>query len=83
MQPEHLPASDIISKLESWNKIREMDIKVEWTVDRLIPKESIVVLFGKGGIGKTWLVMDIARCIGSGSDYLGHQTIKTPVVFRL
>ncbi len=77
----YFPSPGIIDQLESWNKIREMDIQVEWTVDRLIPKESIVVLFGKGGIGKTWLVMDIARCIGSGSDYLGHQTIKTPVVF--
>jgi RecA-family ATPase len=58
-----------------------MDIKVEWVVDRLIPKESITVLFGKGGIGKTWLMMDMARCIGSGIDYLGYETRQTPVIF--
>ena len=70
-----------LSKLESWNDIRNLEIKVEWVMDRLIPKESITVIFGKGGIGKTWLMMDIARSIGSGLDYLGYQTIKTPVVF--
>ena len=71
----------IISKLESWNVIRNLEIKVEWVMDRLIPKESITVIFGKGGIGKTWLMMDIARSIGSGLDYFGYQTIKTPVIF--
>ena len=46
---EHFPASDIISKLESWNVIRNLEIKVEWVMDRLIPKESITVIFGKRG----------------------------------
>ena len=67
--------------METWNDIRELEVKVEWIVDRLIPKESITVLFGKGGIGKTWLVLDIARCIGSGTDYLGYKTQQAPVIF--
>jgi hypothetical protein len=78
---EYFPGSDLIAELETWNHIRDLDIKVEWVVDRLIPKESITVLFGKGGIGKTWLVMDIARCIGSGIDYLGYKAQQTPVIF--
>jgi len=78
---EYFPGSDLIGKLETWNDIRELEVKVEWIVDRLIPKESIIVLFGKGGIGKTWLVLDIARCIGSGTDYLGYKTQQAPVIF--
>jgi 5S rRNA maturation endonuclease (ribonuclease M5)/archaellum biogenesis ATPase FlaH len=78
---EYFPGSDLIEELETWNHIRDLDIKVEWVVDRLIPKESITVLFGKGGIGKTWLVMDIARCIGSGIDYLGYKAQQAPVIF--
>ena len=72
---------NILDQIETWNHIRGLNIKVEWAVDRLIPRESITVLFGKGGIGKTWLMMDIARCIGRGIDYLGHNTKQTPVIF--
>lgn len=72
---------DILSRLESWSHIQSLDIKVEWLVDRLIPKESITLVFGKGGIGKTWLMMDMARSIGSGIPFLGLSTLKTPVIF--
>ncbi len=74
-------AIGILSKLESWEHIQSLDIIVEWVVDRLIPKESITLLFGKGGIGKTWLMMDMARSIGSGLPFIGLSTIKTQVVF--
>jgi len=78
---EYFPGSGLIDKLETWNHIRGLEVKIEWIVDRLIPKESITILFGKGGIGKTWLVMDIARCIGSGIDYLGYKAQQAPVIF--
>lgn len=71
----------VLSSLESWESIRSKEIKIEWIVDRLIPKESITLLFGKGGIGKTWLTLDMARCIGMGTPYLGLSTVKTNVVF--
>ena len=71
----------IREQLKTWNQIRELNITFEWQVDRLIPKEAITILFGKGGIGKTWLVMDMARCIGSGIDYLGYKAQQAPVFF--
>ena len=72
---------DIMSSLESWNDIKNMDINVEWIIERHIPKGSITLVFGKGGIGKTWLLLDMARCIGSGISFLGFTTKKVPVVF--
>jgi len=78
-----LPSStgDILERLESWEYIRACEVKIEWVVDRLIPKGAIIILFGKGGIGKTWVAMDFARCIADGLPYLGLQTIQSPVVF--
>lgn len=72
---------NVLLSLESWESIRSKEIKIEWIIDRLIPKDSIILLFGKGGIGKTWLTLDMARCIGMGTPYLGLATVKSPVVF--
>ncbi|HBH87262.1 MAG TPA: hypothetical protein DDY17_06655 [Syntrophaceae bacterium] len=71
----------IIDCLESWNAIRSMEIIIEWVVDRLIPRNSITLVFGKGGIGKTWLLLAIARCIGLGDSWLGFHTIQASVFF--
>lgn len=78
-----LPSStgDILERLESWDYIRGCEVKIEWVVDRLIPRGAIIILFGKGGIGKTWVAMDFGRCIADGLPYLGLQTIQSPVVF--
>lgn len=72
---------ELLSCLETWESIRALDIMIEWVVDRLIPKESITILFGKGGIGKTWLAMDMARSIANGIPFLKLSTVKTPVIF--
>lgn len=72
---------ELLASLETWESIRALDITIDWIVDRLIPKDSITLLFGKGGIGKTWLSMDMARSIGSGTSFLGLRTFKTPVIF--
>lgn len=74
-------ATSILTRLETWNQIGEMDIEVEWLVDRLIPKGAITLLFGQGGVGKTWLMMDMALNIGNGSPFLNLKTQKTPVIF--
>ena len=76
-----LKNTDILSSLESWTEIQNLNIEVEWLVDRHIPKGSITLVFGKGGIGKTWLMLQIARCIGRGEPWLGYETTKTPVIF--
>lgn len=73
--------ADVLSCLEKWDYIQRLDIKIEWVTDRLIPKKSITVIFGKGGIGKTWFTLDMARSIGSGIPFLGLTTNKTPVIF--
>ena len=36
---------DILSSLESWTEIQNMEIKVEWLIDKLIPTDSITLVF--------------------------------------
>jgi archaellum biogenesis ATPase FlaH len=72
---------DILSLLESWELIKSQEVNIEYVIDRAFPKGCIIVIFGKGGIGKTWLLMDAARCIGGGIPWLGLNTEQTTVIF--
>jgi hypothetical protein len=67
--------------LKTWKEVYNSTVEVEYLVDRLIPKNAITVLFGRGGIGKTWLALELARCIGGGSPFLGLETQQTPVIY--
>ena len=71
-----------MENLETWSAIQEKDIKISWLVDKIIPENAVNVLYGAGGVGKTWLILDIARCIGNGKPWLdNHECVKRPVVY--
>lgn len=48
-----------------------------WLVQGLIPCEGFVILASVTGEKKTWLAMDMARCIALGIDFLGNKEFKT------
>jgi len=70
----------LFDQLPTWNEMREMEINVEWVVDKIIPAQAITVFFGRGGIGKSWLSFDMARSIGNGIPFLERITKRRPVV---
>ena len=65
--------------LPTLGDIYEMDIRVEWVVDKLFPKQSVIVLHGKGGVGKTWLMLQIGPCVADDRLFLGLITMSVPV----
>ncbi len=71
----------LIDSLLKWNDIFSLDVTTEYLLEKLIPKNSITLLFGRGGIGKTSLCMQIARAIANGFPFDVLQTIKTPVYY--
>ena len=80
-QAKEVEQVDVEQCLESWDYIRRLEIETEWIIDKIIPKESVTVIFGKGGIGKTWLALDMAKCIGSRVSFFGYMTKRTKVIF--
>ena len=72
---------DLLSSLLKWNDILNLDVQTEYLLDKLIPKGSITMLFGRGGIGKTSLCLQIARSISEGLPYGDLKTIRTPVYY--
>lgn len=81
--PEWIPEEpkSLLDSLLKWNDILSLDVTTEYLLEKLIPKNSITLLFGRGGIGKTSLCMQIARAIANGLPFDTLQTIKTPVYY--
>ncbi|MBU0569043.1 AAA family ATPase [bacterium] len=70
-----------LSFLPRGSDLMNLDITVEWVVDRLIPKQSITLLHGKGGIGKTWLSLILGDAVSKGIPFMDLETQITDVVF--
>ncbi len=66
--------------LKSGRDLRALDIKTEWLVDGLVPRNSVVVLYGRGGIGKTTLMMMFGDAIDRAAPIFGMATVKTQVI---
>jgi len=50
-------------------------------LEKLIPEGAITLFFGKGGVGKTSLALQIIHAIAEGKDFLGLKTKQASVVF--
>jgi len=46
--------------------------KEEWLVEPLIPLQTITALSGDPGSFKTWLTLELAKCVALGVPFLGH-----------
>lgn len=57
--------------------LQNMDLHVEWIVEGLVPKQSITTLAGKGGTGKTYLMMGLMDAVTKGEPFLGLVTQQT------
>jgi hypothetical protein len=72
---------NLASILPTLGDIFDLDIRVEWVVDKLIPKDSITVLHGKGGSGKTWIMIQISSCVSDEKPFAGLPTLKMPCYY--
>lgn len=52
-----------------------------WLVRDLIGLETLAVLFGKPGVGKSFVALDIALSVASGRSWQGHEVQQGPVLY--
>jgi archaellum biogenesis ATPase FlaH len=67
--------------LKRGRDLQKLDISVSWAVESLIPCESITLISGRGGIGKTWLSIQLADAVSKGEPFMELKTIQTPVIY--
>ena len=79
--PAECLKTDLLSSLLKWNDILSLDVKTEYLLEKTLPKNSITLLFGRGGVGKTSLCMQIAKAIAQGLSFDALSTMKSPVYY--
>jgi len=53
----------------------------EWLITGLIRRNTIAVLFGESGSRKTWIALDLALSVATGTPFLGRFPVKQGKVF--
>ncbi len=53
----------------------------EYHISGLIETDALVVLFGDPATGKSFIAIDIACCVATGSDFHGHDAMQGPVFY--
>ncbi len=55
----------------------------EWLVDQIFRRNSVCVIFGASGCRKTWLAIDLAMSVSTGTPFLDQFKVKQGKVFYI
>jgi hypothetical protein len=72
---------DPAKALKTGAELQDMDIKVEYDVDKLAPCRSLINFYGPSGLGKTWAALGLSKSVSQGTPFLGLATRQRPVVY--
>ena len=62
----------------SWEVINKKEFpEDQWRIKNLIPRQGFTIMASISGERKTWVAMEMARCIAQGVDFLGREEFKT------
>jgi len=61
--------------------LREASKSVRWLCKRIVPADSIGMLFGGSGTFKSFIALDFALHVAHGLPWMGRRTEKAPVLF--
>jgi hypothetical protein len=81
LETSPLRAFDPSDVLKSGADLQALDVKVEWVIGSMLPAHAVTVIYGAGGIGKTWTMLQAAQAIAEGQDLFGLSTMRRPVVY--
>jgi predicted ATP-dependent serine protease len=54
---------------------------LDYLVEGLVPRGTLVLLAASAGVGKTWLLADLAIAIATGGRWLERPCVKGPVLY--
>lgn len=54
---------------------------VDWLIEDYLERDTITQLFGDPGSGKSFIALDMALSIATGTAWRGHATQRSPVIY--
>lgn len=67
--------------LVSANSLLEQPKPVQWTIKGIIEHQTLAMLFGPSGSGKSYVTLSMAVSVATGRDWYDHPTKQGPVVY--
>lgn len=52
-----------------------------WLVDPLIPRRQVTLLSGEGGVGKSFLALQLAVAVATGTEWIGYRPVQGKALF--
>lgn len=68
------------SRLLSLQQLMELR-RPEYLVDGVMPSRGLVILFGSSGVGKSFLMVDLACCVSTGRNWQERKAIAGSVIY--
>lgn len=59
------------------------DTPPEWIIEDVLPRDSLTVVFGESGSGKSFIALDMGLAIARGADWHGHQIDRPGIVIYI
>ena len=82
---QSMPVADAIARMETFEDYaawqRHTYPPVEWLIDGVLSKDSVMLLVGPSSAGKSWLSLEWALCIAGGKSWNGHKTGQCEVAY--
>ena len=79
-----LSAGDLASP-EKFQVISAADFAVgappSWIIKNVLPRQSLAMVYGPSGSGKSFLILDMLWAMATGTDWAGHATKPCRVVY--
>jgi len=70
-------------RADLWNlpSVWDLDAKMEWLIQDIVPLGAVTMLSAESGTGKTWAAYAIAGAVAHGSSFLGRKVTQRAVVY--
>lgn len=77
LRAEYLKITEPALPKSSWPLVRYGDMTIEpprWLIKGILEDDSLALIFGASGQGKSYVALDMAVCIATGETYHSRQT---------
>jgi len=55
--------------------------ETNWQIEDVLPEDSLAMLYGPSGLGKSFVALDMGLCIATGTAWHGRKVAQGPIVY--